>query len=302
MSSERQTLTHLMSLFKRHGHRPRTELGQNFLIDINIVEFVVKHGELTRDDVVLEVGSGTGGMTTFMAEEAGHVISVDVDRTMYKLASLATAHFDNVTMLHEDALRNKNALSDIVLAEIEKQLAVSPTRRLKLVANLPYSIATPLISNLVATDLPWIRMVVTIQYELGMRMQAFPKNKHYGSLSVWLQSQCEVQMIKQLGPTVFWPAPNVDSAIMVITPNPEKRARISDRVFFQDFIRRGFNFRRKFLRGVLCSMYGNELTKPEVDAVLADAGLPPNTRAEEMNVEMLIDLATRMQQAINSKI
>ncbi|QDT34210.1 Ribosomal RNA adenine dimethylase [Thalassoglobus polymorphus] len=287
-----------MRKFKEHGFHPRTHLGQNFLIDINIVEYVVRSAELTRDDVVLEIGAGTGGMTTFMAREAGHVISVEVDRDMHSLATHAIAPYDNVTLLLTDALKNKNHFSPLVLDEIEKQLAVSPNRRLKLIANLPYSIATPVVSNLVATELPWIRMVVTIQYELGLRMQARERQSHYGALSVWLQSQCDVEMIKQLGPTVFWPRPKVDSAIMLITPNAEKREKIKDRAFFHSFARRLFGYRRKFIRSVLVGMFRKELTKPQVDEVLAEMEIEHNVRAEQLKTPTIVEMATRFQDKI----
>lgn len=299
LPGQRQTRSHLMDLFERHGYRPQTHLGQNFLIDINIVEFVVRHADLCEDDVVLEVGAGTGGMTTFMAEQAGHVISVEVDRNMHSLASEAIAPYDNVTLIHQDALKNKNTFSTRVLELIDEQLKVSPDRELKLVANLPYSIATPVISNLVATELPWSRMVVTIQYELGLRMTAKPRSSHYGSLSVWLQSQCDVEMLKKLGPKVFWPRPRVDSAIMQIVPNERKRSRIKDRVFFQDYVRRVFNYRRKFLRGVLVGMYKKQLGKNGVDAVLDELGFAPNTRSEELDVNTHIKLSKHLQRAIN---
>ncbi|WP_417847998.1 16S rRNA (adenine(1518)-N(6)/adenine(1519)-N(6))-dimethyltransferase RsmA [Thalassoglobus sp.] len=297
-AQERQTRSHLMRKFKEHGFHPRTHLGQNFLIDINIVEYVVRSAELTRDDVVLEIGAGTGGMTTFMAREAGHVISVEVDRDMHSLATQAIAPYDNVTLLLTDALKNKNHFSPLVLDEIEKQLAVSPNRRLKLIANLPYSIATPVVSNLVATELPWVRMVVTIQYELGLRMQARKSQSHYGALSVWLQSQSDVEMIKQLGPTVFWPRPKVDSAIMLITPNEEKRAKIKDRAFFHSFARRLFGYRRKFIRSVLVGMFRKELTKPQVDEVLAEMDIEHNVRAEQLDTPTIVDMATRFQDKI----
>ncbi|WP_145201798.1 16S rRNA (adenine(1518)-N(6)/adenine(1519)-N(6))-dimethyltransferase RsmA [Thalassoglobus polymorphus] len=297
-AQERQTRSHLMRKFKEHGFHPRTHLGQNFLIDINIVEYVVRSAELTRDDVVLEIGAGTGGMTTFMAREAGHVISVEVDRDMHSLATHAIAPYDNVTLLLTDALKNKNHFSPLVLDEIEKQLAVSPNRRLKLIANLPYSIATPVVSNLVATELPWIRMVVTIQYELGLRMQARERQSHYGALSVWLQSQCDVEMIKQLGPTVFWPRPKVDSAIMLITPNAEKREKIKDRAFFHSFARRLFGYRRKFIRSVLVGMFRKELTKPQVDEVLAEMEIEHNVRAEQLKTPTIVEMATRFQDKI----
>ena len=168
-NADRQTRSHLMQLFKEHGFNPRTHLGQNFMIDINIIEFIVREGQLTSYDVVLEVGTGTGGMTMFMVEEAGHVVSVEVDQNMHRLASSVLEDCDNVTLMHTDALRNKNNLSDEVLAEVRTRLDSIENSQLKLVANLPYSVATPIVSNLVATDLPWSRMIVTIQLELGVR-------------------------------------------------------------------------------------------------------------------------------------
>ena len=293
--SERQTRSHLMSKFQAHGFHPRTHLGQNFLIDLNIVEYVVRQARLSRDDVVLEIGAGTGGMTTFMAKEAGHVISVEVDRDMHSLAEESIAPYDNVTLIRTDALKNKNTFAPIVLETIQEKLSDTSHPHLKLIANLPYSIATPVISNLVATELPWTRMVVTIQYELGLRMQARPGRSQYGSLSVWLQSQCDVEMIKQLGPTVFWPRPKVDSAIMCVVPNPKKQSRIQDRVFFQDFVRRLFGFRRKFIRSVLAGMYRKQLTKPQVDEILASMNIEPNLRAEQLDVATIVALGNQTQ-------
>lgn len=299
--SDRQTRSHLMQLFERHGFHPRSDLGQNFLIDLNIVEFVVRQAELSRDDVVLEIGAGTGGMTTFMAREAGHVISVEFDKNMHMLASEAVVNYDNVTLLRQDALKNKNRFATEVLGAIDRELAVNEQRELKLVANLPYNIATPVISNLVATDLPWTRQVVTIQFELGLRMQARPRSSHYGSLSVWLQSQCDVEMLKKLGPTVFWPRPKVDSAIMRIVPDPRLKARIDDRAFFHDYVRRVFNYRRKLMRGVLCGMYRKELTKPEVDEILKGLALTETVRAEELDVATHVELANRFRAEITSQ-
>ncbi|HWL10858.1 MAG TPA: 16S rRNA (adenine(1518)-N(6)/adenine(1519)-N(6))-dimethyltransferase RsmA [Planctomicrobium sp.] len=287
-----------MQLFRRHGFHPRTNLGQNFLIDLNIIEFVVRSAEITRDDVVLEIGAGTGGMTTFMAQDAGHVISVELDRNMYQFASEAIAPYQNVTLINADALKNKNNFNPLVLEEIDRQLAVDPKRRLKLVANLPYSVATPVMSNLVASDIPWSRMVVTIQYEVGLRMQAQPGEEHFGALSVWLQSQCQVEILKKLGPTVFWPRPKVDSAVVQIIPDEERKQRLTDRAFFHDYIRRVFNYRRKLLRSVLCGMYSKQLEKPEVDVLLASVNLGESARAEELDITTHIELAKKIQSAL----
>ena len=297
-ASERQTRSYLMKLFDAHGFHPQTHLGQNFLIDLNIVEYIAERAQLGPDDVVLEIGAGTGGMSTYLAEFSAALVSVEVDRNMYGLAEVAVSRFDNVTLLRCDALANKNRLSDEVLATVQSKLDEAPGRRLKLISNLPYNIATPVVSNLVATDLPWERMVVTIQLELGERMIAEPSTGDYGSLSVWLQSQCWVKILKTLKPTVFWPRPKVHSAIVQLVPNKTGRKAIRDRAFFQDFLRRLFHQRRKLLRSMLVSMYRKQLTKPEVDAILESRKLHGNVRAEELAPSALVRLANSVQAAI----
>ena len=295
----RQTRSYLMKLFQAQEINPRSDLGQNFLIDLNIIEFIVRSADLTTDDVVLEVGPGTGGMTTFLAREARHVVSVELDPNMHRLASAATVSCGNVTLLNCDALQNKNHLAEEVLAAVEEQLAANPDRKLKLVANLPYAVATPVVSNLVATDLPWTRMVVTIQFELGLRMRAKPGSSHYGALAIWLQSQASVRMLRKLGPKVFWPRPKVDSAVVQIVADEQRRGSIADRVFFHDFIRRLFQQRRKRLRAVLGSMYKRELDKPCVDGLLQELELAETSRAEEMDVPSLVRLANRFHAALS---
>lgn len=297
--SDRQTRSHLVELFAQQGFHPRHDLGQNFLIDLNLIEFVVREAELDMDDVVLEIGAGTGGMTTFLAREAGAVVSVEIDPNMYALASEATASYRRLTLLNCDALKSKNTLAPEVLAAVAERRAELPEGNFKLVANLPYSVATPVVSNLVATELPWERMVITIQYELAERMVAEPGSDAYGALSVWLQSQCEVKIRKKLGPNVFWPRPKVDSAIVKITRDDSLRSTIDDRGFFQEFIRGLFSQRRKVLRGTLAGLYRNQLKKPEVDAILAEEGLVATTRAEEMTPVQLVRLSNRFRKAVS---
>ncbi len=294
----RQTRSHLMALFRDHGFNPRSDLGQNFLIDINLIEFAVRAADLSKDDLVLEVGTGTAGMTTFLAEQAGHVISVEVDPRMYALASHVTRDCDNVTLINRDILKNKNKFTPEVIDVLKERLAQHPDGQLKLVANLPYSVATPVISNLVASDLPWTRMVATIQLELGEKMIAEPGTSSYGALSVWLQSQCSVRIIRRLGPQVFWPRPKVHSAIVSLWRHDGRAGRIADRPFFLDFIRRLFHHRRKLMRSVLCGMYRQQLSKADVDAILAELEYEPETRAEQLDVAALLRLANRFWQAI----
>jgi len=293
---KRQTRSALMQLFARGGLHPRSDLGQNFLIDLNLIDYIVEQAELDERDVVLEVGAGTGGLTTALAGRAAAVVSAEIDPRVHAFASRVVASLENVTLLNCDALKTKNRLAPEVLDAVEARLAAGPGRRLKLVANLPYCIATPVISNLVASDLPWALMLVTIQWELAERIRANPLSEHYGALSVWLQSQCQVKVLRKLRPMVFWPRPQVDSAIVRIVPDLARCQEIGDRTFFHDFVRRAFQQRRKFLRGVVAGMY-RQLTKADVDELLRPFGLKDGVRAEELDVCTIVRLAGAVQQA-----
>lgn len=290
-----------MQLFERSGLHPRSDLGQNFLIDLNLIDFIVEQSELESRDVVLEVGTGTGGLTTALAGRAGAVVSVEIDPRVHAFASRVVAPLPNVTLLNCDALKTKNRLAPEVVEAVARQLAEGPERRLKLVANLPYCIATPLISNLVASDLPWALMVVTIQWELAERIQARPGCEHYGALSVWLQSQCQVKVLRKLRPMVFWPRPQVDSAIVRISPDAARRGEIGDRAFLHDFVRRAFQQRRKSLRGVVAGMYREELTKAGVDDLFRRFGFQDLVRAEELDVPTLVQFAGAVKETITGR-
>ncbi len=291
-AAERQTLSFLQQRFKETGIRPRTRLGQSFLIDLNLLDVLVESAAVEPDDVVLEVGTGTGSLTAMLAERAAAVVTVEVDHRMFQLAAEQLHRFDNVTMLQVDALKNKNRINPAVLEAVDAQLAKgdrSPSgRRLKLVANLPYNIATPLLSNLLTLDDPPRTMTVTIQKELAQRITARPGNKDFNALSAWIQSQCQVEILRILPPGVFWPRPKVSSAFIQITLDDELRRRIPDRKFFHDFVRAMFIHRRKFLRSQLLSAVKGRLGKPEVDDVLARLDLDGTLRAEQLDVETLL--------------
>lgn len=294
----RQTRSYLMELFSQHGFNPRHDLGQNFLIDINIIEYIVAQAELDENDVVLEIGAGTGGMSTFLAQQAAEVVSVELDTRMYALAYHQTLELENVTLLQCDALKNKSTLNPEVMDVVREKLDAVPGRRLKLVSNLPYNVATPIVSNLVASDLEWARMVVTIQLELGERMGARPKQNHYGALSAWLQSHAYVKLCKRLPPTVFWPRPKVNSAIVRLVPLVQKQKKIDDRPFFQDFLRRLFHQRRKMMRSVLVGMYRKQIEKSTIDNILKSMNFRETTRAEELTPEILLSLCNAIWRAI----
>src|SRR5205823_96268 len=169
-SSPRQTLSYLRDLFQARGIRPQSKRGQSFLIDLNLLDLLLRTAELTKDDLALEVGSGTGSLTARLAEEAGAVVSVELDNAFYELAREAAAGRDNVRIMHADILKRKNELNPGVVACIREMLALHHCRNLKLTANLPYAVATPVIANLLLTDLPLVRMVVTVQWEIAERL------------------------------------------------------------------------------------------------------------------------------------
>jgi 16S rRNA (adenine1518-N6/adenine1519-N6)-dimethyltransferase len=340
--SDRQTRTRLMELFNQQGLQPRHDLGQNFLVDLNLHDLIVKHAGLTSADVVLEVGTGTGGLTAHLAAAAGAVVSAEFDEHVYGHAKALLADRKNVRLLLGDALANKHTFTPAVLNAVNTALgrvrqqeqqrfgapeadgprpvgssddAPNPWRlqslpvTLKLVANLPYNIATPVISNLVASDLPWSRMVVTIQWELAERMQAKPGTGDYSALTVWLQSQATLKLIRKLPPSVFWPPPKVDSAVLRIDRDEAAQSRIVNREWFHDFLRDIFTQRRKRLLGMLATTLrdpsptaynpwaSTAMSREQLEALFTELKIPTDARAEQLPVDKLVELSNRLHAA-----
>jgi len=300
-ANRRQTLSYLIQRFDEVGIRPQTRSGQNFLVDLNLQACLVEAAELGPDDVVLEVGTGTGSLTALLAEKAAAVVTVEIDPQLHQMAAEELAGTERVTLLRADALQRKNRLSAEVLDAIEQRLGEAPGRRLKLAANLPYSVATPILTNLLALERPPELMVATIQKELADRVVARPGSKDYGALSIWVQSQSQAEILRVLPPDVFWPRPKVSSAFLRVRLDQALRGRIADRGFFHEFVRAVFLHRRKLLRSELLSASKHVgkgrhgLSKPQVDRVLADLGLGANARAEQLDVETMLKLSERVR-------
>ena len=295
VSNPRQTVSFLKHRLAEVGLQLRAQYGQNFLIDLNLLDLLVDAAALTPQDVVLEVGTGMGSLTQRMAPHVAAVVTVEIDRAMHQLANEELIDFPNVTLINADALRGKNRLNADVLTEVEKHLEVG--RRWKLLANLPYSIATPLISNLLVLDRPPESMTVTIQKEVADRIIARPGTKDFGALSIWIQSQCRAEILRILPQQVFWPRPKVQSAFVQIVFDPELRARIPDRAFFHEFVRAMFFHRRKFVRAELLSVVKGKLDKVQVDALLAATGIDPTARAESLDVAAFLRLGEAVRAA-----
>lgn len=292
----RQTSTFLKQRMEEAGIRPVSKFGQNFLIDLNLVNMIADSANLTEQDVALEVGTGTGSLTGLIAQKAGRVITVEIDQNLWQLAQEELAGFNNITFLQQDALRNKNNLNPILIDTIRQAMSEIEGARLKLVANLPYNVATPLISNLLTLDefVP-TSMTVTIQKELAERIVARPGTKDFGALSLWIQAQCNPEIVRIMSPKVFWPRPKVDSAIIHIEIDTAKRNRIPDLAYYHRFVRSLFIHRRKLLRGVLVSVFKNELSKHDIDTVLEGINLTGSIRAEQLAVPVIFELCERFR-------
>jgi 16S rRNA (adenine1518-N6/adenine1519-N6)-dimethyltransferase len=290
--AQRQTLSYLRNLFEQRGIRPKSKLGQNFLIDLNLLDVLLRAAELTSTDLVLEVGSGTGSLTARLAELAGAVVSVELDLDFAELAKEAVEPRDSLVMMHADILKNKNELNPGVLLTIRELRAKTATTQIKIVANLPYAVATPVISNFLLSDGAVERMVVTVQWEIAERLVALPNTKEYSSLAVVVQSLADVTLVRKLPPTVFWPRPQVESAMVLIRPDPVKRAHVGDVVRFRNFLRDLYAHRRKNLRGALAALANADFSKEEVDRKLALLDIDGTLRAETLDLEQHLRLCT----------
>ena len=284
-----------MKRLREIGVEPASRHGQNFLIDLNLVRLIVDSAELGPRDVVLEIGTGMGSLTTLMAPLASHVVTVEIDSNLYELASEELLACDNVTQLNCDALKNKNRFAPEVMDAVGEALRGTPDGRLKLVANLPYNVATPILSNLLLCEHTPDRMVATIQKELADRIVAQPWSKDYGALSVWVQSQARAEIVRVMPPKVFWPEPKVTSAIVRIDVEGERRAAIPDPRYFHQFVKSLFLHRRKFLRANVVSALKRHATKEQVDELLAAQGFSADTRTEQIGIDDLLEFTERVR-------
>ncbi len=298
MNQARQTVSYLSKRLAAAGLRPVPRFGQNFLIDLNLIDLIARSAELRKTDVVLEIGTGIGSLTTRLSDAAGAVLSVEIDADLHRLACEELAGRPNVRLIQGDALRNKNALRDDLMEQIREALGrIGPEARFLLVANLPYNVATPIIGNLLHETPPPDVMVVTIQKELADRIVASPGTKDYGALSVWIQSQCRCQIVRILPPTVFWPRPKVHSAIIRLDLVPDWRSKIEKLDYFHQMVRALFFHRRKFLRSVVISAMKGRLDKAQVDRVLQSLGHGDTARAEELSVQQIQQLVEALRLA-----
>jgi 16S rRNA (adenine1518-N6/adenine1519-N6)-dimethyltransferase len=289
----RQTTTYLKQLFEQVGFRIDAKRGQNFLVDLNLLDILERSADVRPDDVVMEVGTGTGALTERLAGSARRVITCEIDPRLAQLARDKLIDCDNVTLVEGDVLASKHRFAPAVLAAIDAALAGAEGGRFLLVANLPYCVATPVISNLLTLPRPFDSATVTVQREMAERMTSAAGSHSYNALSVWIGAQCRGEIVRILPPSVFWPRPKVDSAIVRLDLEPDRRAAIGDLGRFHDFVRDVFCHRRKLLRGVLVRMAGGKQqfqAKEAVEKVYASLGFEASVRAEDIPPDTFVQL------------
>lgn len=283
------TLNRLRQLLAEAGVRPRKDLGQCFLIDLNLLRRVVVLADLRNTDAVLEVGTGTGSLTELLSQEAGVVVSVEIDRGLYTIARSVLTGLQNVVLLRCDALKSKHETHPLVLTSLNAAMDAFGCTSRKLVANLPYNIATPLIVNLLYGLQPWDRMVVMTQLELAEKLAAGPGHPEYGAVSVLVQAVATVTIDRRVPRACFWPRPDVVSALVVIEPDAARRDRLPDT--FREDVHRLWSKRRKKLRGVLRELTGWD--NRQIDETLSEAGIKDGEqRIERLTVEEFVRLLT----------
>ena len=258
------------------------KFGQNFLIDTHVLEKIISAAGITKDDCVLEIGPGIGTMTQYLAENAGHVVAVEIDRNLIPILKETLADYDNVTVINEDILR-----VDIkTLAE-----EYNGGKPIKVVANLPYYITTPIIMGLFESGVPIDNITVMVQKEVADRMKEGPGSKDYGALSLAVQYYAEPEIVANVPPNCFIPRPNVGSAVIRLTRHKEMPVEVKDPALMFKIIRASFNQRRKTLQNGLGNAPELPYTKEQIAAAIAEMGLTPTIRGEALSLAQFAQLS-----------
>lgn len=272
------------AILERHGFTFKKSFGQNFLTDTNILQKIVDTAEIDENVNVIEIGPGIGALTEFLAENAAEVMTFEIDERLVPILADTLRDFDNVRVVNEDILK-----SDLQ-ARIKE--FSNPNLPIKVVANLPYYITTPILMHLIESGVPFSEFVVMMQREVADRISAQPNSKSYGSLSIAVQYYMTAKVAFIVPRTVFVPAPNVDSAILKMTRRDQPAVEVKDETLFFKVSKAGFTHRRKTLWNNLTSYFGksNEV-KTKLESALDNAELSPSVRGEALGLQEFARLA-----------
>jgi len=271
-----------IEVLQKYGFVFQKRFGQNFLIDTHVLERIIEASEITKDDFVLEIGPGIGTMTQYLAEAAREVTAVEIDDALIPILKDTLKEWDNVTVLHGDILK-----TDIRKIADEKNQG----RPIKVVANLPYYITTPIIMGLFESHVPVDSITVMVQKEVADRMQTGPGSKDYGALSLAVQYYAEPKIVANVPPNCFMPRPKVGSAVIRLTRHQNPPVTTLDEKLMFRLIRASFNQRRKTLSNSLKNSQELPYSKEEVEAAITECGLPLNIRGEALTLEQFARLS-----------
>ncbi|WP_172645601.1 16S rRNA (adenine(1518)-N(6)/adenine(1519)-N(6))-dimethyltransferase RsmA [Domibacillus tundrae] len=264
-------------ILARHRFSFKKSLGQNFLIDSNILQRITETAELTKETGVIEIGPGIGALTEHLARSAGKVVAFEIDQRLLPILDETLAPYDNVKIINEDVLK-----ADMKTV-VEQEFAQFD--RLMVVANLPYYVTTPIIMKLLEDKIPVTGFVVMLQKEVGARISAKPSTKEYGSLSIAVQYYTEASIAFIVPKTVFMPPPNVDSAIIKLDVRDEPAVSVDDEDFFFKVTRTSFAQRRKtILNNLVNGLPGGKEKKEDITTALEEAGIEPSRRGETLSL------------------
>ena len=263
-----------MDLVRKHGFKFTKSLGQNFLIDDNIVDKIVAGAGIGPEDKIIEVGPGIGTLTREMASRAQNLMAVEIDKNLIPILEDTLGDYDNVKIVNEDIIK-----ADI-RGLIDENLSGGPV---KLVANLPYYITTPIIMRFLEENINVTDIVVMVQKEVAERMNAQPGGKDFGALSVAVQYYCDTEIVAKVPRHLFVPQPNVDSIVIALRVRPERKYKVDDEGLYFKVVKAAFGQRRKTLLNSISSM-GN-LAKDQVKEALEEAGIDPKRRGETLSLD-----------------
>lgn len=272
-------------IINKYSFAFQKKFGQNFLIDSNILENIVDAAEITKDDFVLEIGPGIGTMTQYLCEAAGQVVAVEIDKMLIPILQETLSEYDNVEVINQDVLK-----VDIKSLAEEK----NGGKPIKVVANLPYYITTPIIMGLFESGVPIESITIMVQKEVADRMQTGPGSKDYGALSLAVQYYAQAKVMLTVSAQCFMPRPNVDSAVIKLTRHKEPTVDVKDEKLMFKIIRASFNQRRKTLVNGLKNSPELSFSKEEIVDGIAAIGKPETIRGEALTLEEFAELSNEL--------
>ena len=271
-----------IEVLQKYNFNFQKKFGQNFLINTGILEDIIEAAEITKDDFVLEIGPGIGTMTQYLCESAREVIAVEIDKNLIPILEDTLSAYDNVEVLNEDILK-----VDIKTLAEERNAG----KPIKVVANLPYYITTPIIMGLFESHVPIDSITIMVQKEVADRMQEGPGSKEYGALSLAVQYYAHPEIVVNVPPSCFMPQPKVGSAVIRLTRHPQPPVDVENEALMFQIIRASFNQRRKTLANGLNNFPGLNLSKEAIQQCIEELGVPVTVRGEALSLEQFARLS-----------